>query len=280
MINSTTVLRSALLGLLRRGSRRPAQRRPARGASLQRPRHRPDHRRHLLVVRRQERRRPRSRARSRSTPTSSWAAATTSSSACSTTAASANTPTARTTTSTPTAPSRRTATRSCRSRRADDCKSIGVFADDAYQVGRATFNLGLRYDNSKAYFVAQDLLDASGNPTGAQSKAVDDVFNWQRGLATARRQLQGERERLDAAQGALRPLLPWHRHRRVRQHHAVDHAEICVLGTYNAIRSPAGQGAGLRHLQTDGRPELEEPVHRSVHPGLRAAGRCQASGSR
>ena len=46
---------SALLGLLRRGSRRPAQRRSARGAAIQRPRHRPDHRRHLLVVRREER---------------------------------------------------------------------------------------------------------------------------------------------------------------------------------------------------------------------------------
>ncbi len=57
-------------------------------------------------------------------------------------------------------------------------KSLGIFADDAYQLGRATINLGVRYDNSKAYFVAQNLLDANGNPTGAQSKAVDDVFNW------------------------------------------------------------------------------------------------------
>jgi len=57
-------------------------------------------------------------------------------------------------------------------------KSVGVFADDAYQVGRATINLGLRYDDSKAYFVAQDFLDARGNPTGAQSKAVDELFRW------------------------------------------------------------------------------------------------------
>jgi hypothetical protein len=57
-------------------------------------------------------------------------------------------------------------------------KSTGIFADDAYRVGRATFNLGIRYDDSKAYFVSQDFLDASGNPTGAKSKAVDDVFNW------------------------------------------------------------------------------------------------------
>ena len=57
-------------------------------------------------------------------------------------------------------------------------KSFGVFADDAYQVGRATINVGVRYDNSKGYFAAQDLLDASGNPTGKQSAAVDQLFRW------------------------------------------------------------------------------------------------------
>jgi hypothetical protein len=57
-------------------------------------------------------------------------------------------------------------------------KSIGIFADDTYQVGRATLNVGLRYDDSKAYFVAQDLLDAQGNPTGQQSQAVDELFRW------------------------------------------------------------------------------------------------------
>lgn len=57
-------------------------------------------------------------------------------------------------------------------------KAIGIFADDSYQIGRATLNLGLRYDDSKAYFVAQDLLDAQGNPTGQKSRAVDEVFRW------------------------------------------------------------------------------------------------------
>ena len=57
-------------------------------------------------------------------------------------------------------------------------KALGVFVDDTYQVGRATLNIGVRYDDSKAYFVSQDLLDASGNPTGAQSPAVDEVFRW------------------------------------------------------------------------------------------------------
>jgi len=58
-------------------------------------------------------------------------------------------------------------------------KALGIFADDAYQIGRATINVGLRYDNSKAYFAAQDLLDATGNPTGKQSAAVDQLFRWQ-----------------------------------------------------------------------------------------------------
>ena len=57
-------------------------------------------------------------------------------------------------------------------------KSIGAYADDTWQVGRATLNIGLRFDNSTAYFVAQDLLDAQGKPTGQQSKAIDNLFNW------------------------------------------------------------------------------------------------------
>lgn len=55
---------------------------------------------------------------------------------------------------------------------------FGFYADDTYQIGRATLNLGVRFDTSKAYFVAQDLLDAQGNPTGQQSRAVDEIFRW------------------------------------------------------------------------------------------------------
>lgn len=57
-------------------------------------------------------------------------------------------------------------------------RSMGVFADDTYQIGRATLNLGIRYDDSKSYFVAQDLLDANGKATGAKSRAIDEVFRW------------------------------------------------------------------------------------------------------
>ncbi len=57
-------------------------------------------------------------------------------------------------------------------------KAFGVFVDDTFQIGRATLNLGLRYDDSKAYFRALDILDRDGNPTGATSPAVDEVFRW------------------------------------------------------------------------------------------------------
>ncbi len=57
-------------------------------------------------------------------------------------------------------------------------KGVGFYADDTYQLGRATLNLGLRFDTSKGYFVPQDLLDAEGNPTGQQSPGVDEVFRW------------------------------------------------------------------------------------------------------
>jgi hypothetical protein len=57
-------------------------------------------------------------------------------------------------------------------------KSFGLFVDDSYQIGRATLNLGLRYDDSKAYFRALDILDRNGSPTGEESPAVDELFRW------------------------------------------------------------------------------------------------------
>ena len=132
----------------------------------------------------------------------------------------------------------------------------------------------------------QGLLRRAGSPRRQRQSDGGEVQGGRRGLplarrlAAARHQLQGERKRLDAAEGALRALLPWHRHRRVRQRHAVNHAEICVLGPLQRSGRPAGQGTGLRQLQTDGRSQSEEPVHRSVHRSLGAAGRRQTSGSR
>ena len=57
-------------------------------------------------------------------------------------------------------------------------QAYGFYADDTYQLGRVTLNLGLRFDTSKGYFVPQDILDAQGNPTGEQSRGVDEVFRW------------------------------------------------------------------------------------------------------
>jgi hypothetical protein len=57
-------------------------------------------------------------------------------------------------------------------------RSLGVFVDDQVQFGRATLNLGVRYDDSKAYFAPLDILDANGAPTGEQSRAVDELFRW------------------------------------------------------------------------------------------------------
>ncbi|MEZ5416766.1 MAG: TonB-dependent receptor [Vicinamibacterales bacterium] len=57
-------------------------------------------------------------------------------------------------------------------------RALGVFADDTYKVGRATFNVGLRFDRSRAYFAEQDILDRNGDPTGQKSRAVDNVFTW------------------------------------------------------------------------------------------------------
>jgi hypothetical protein len=54
----------------------------------------------------------------------------------------------------------------------------GAYFEDTYRVGRAAFNLGVRYDYSKGSYPSFPLLDASGSPTGAMSAAVDKVYDW------------------------------------------------------------------------------------------------------
>ncbi|MGE0815302.1 MAG: carboxypeptidase regulatory-like domain-containing protein [Vicinamibacterales bacterium] len=56
-------------------------------------------------------------------------------------------------------------------------RAVGVYADDTVRVGRLTLNLGLRYDYSKGYFNAFDLLDRNENKIG-RSQAVDKLFDW------------------------------------------------------------------------------------------------------
>jgi hypothetical protein len=55
---------------------------------------------------------------------------------------------------------------------------FGFYVDDTYSLGRATLNLGLRFDTSKAYFAPQDILNADGTPTGRQTEEVDELFRW------------------------------------------------------------------------------------------------------
>ncbi len=127
-------------------------------------------------------------------------------------------------------------------------KALGIFADDAYQLGRATINVGVRYDNSKGYFAPQDLLDASGNPTGKQSAGRRPAVPVAGGVTAPRHQLQVDRQRVGAAESALRTLLSRDRHRRVRQHHTVDLPAVSVLRSVQRERSAARQGAGQRQL--------------------------------
>jgi hypothetical protein len=60
-----------------------------------------------------------------------------------------------------------------------DTRGIGVYADDTYKIGsRLSLSLGLRYDNSKAYIPALDILDQLGNPTGQKTPALNDLYTW------------------------------------------------------------------------------------------------------
>ncbi len=54
----------------------------------------------------------------------------------------------------------------------------GAYVDDTYRLGRATVNLGVRYDHSQAGYQSFPILDASGNPTGQMSASVGDVYSW------------------------------------------------------------------------------------------------------
>jgi hypothetical protein len=57
-------------------------------------------------------------------------------------------------------------------------RAVGTYIDDTYRVGRASINLGVRYDHSKGMFPSLPALDAIGSPTGQMSPANDDVYHW------------------------------------------------------------------------------------------------------
>ena len=55
---------------------------------------------------------------------------------------------------------------------------VGAYVDDTFRLGRASLNLGVRYDHSKAMYPSFPLLDPNGNPTGEMSTPNDDVYSW------------------------------------------------------------------------------------------------------
>jgi len=57
-------------------------------------------------------------------------------------------------------------------------RMTGVYADDTYRLSQVTFNLGLRYDHSRAMYPAFPILDSQGNPTGQSAAGNDDVYHW------------------------------------------------------------------------------------------------------
>jgi hypothetical protein len=58
-------------------------------------------------------------------------------------------------------------------------KSLGFFFDDTYRVGsRATLNLGLRYDWSRASIRSYPVLDPQGNETSQTSPSIDNLYTW------------------------------------------------------------------------------------------------------
>jgi hypothetical protein len=54
----------------------------------------------------------------------------------------------------------------------------GGYIEDTWRVGRAAFNLGVRYDYSNAMYPSFPLLDAFGDETGAMSPANGNVYDW------------------------------------------------------------------------------------------------------
>ncbi len=60
-----------------------------------------------------------------------------------------------------------------------EMRNIGVFADDSFRVNdRLTVNLGVRYDNSRAFFPSYPILDRQGNESGQTAAAVDNLYTW------------------------------------------------------------------------------------------------------
>jgi hypothetical protein len=60
-----------------------------------------------------------------------------------------------------------------------EMRNLGVFVDDTFRVtNRLTLNLGLRFDNSKAYIPAYSILDSQGGETGQTAPSIDELYTW------------------------------------------------------------------------------------------------------
>jgi Carboxypeptidase regulatory-like domain len=59
-----------------------------------------------------------------------------------------------------------------------EMRTMGVFADDTYRLGRVTLNLGLRYDHSRALFTDQPAVDRTGAPTSRIIPGNSNLFTW------------------------------------------------------------------------------------------------------
>ena len=158
-------------------------------------------------------------------------------------------------------------------------RAIGVYVDDTVRSAASRSTSALRYDYSKGYFNSFPILDRNENEIGT-SPAVDKLFDWS--VISPR---LGATVKLNEAgttllKGSLGPLLPRHRHRRVRQRHAVDRAELRVL---RDSTTPQGNPLGLElvtdNSQAPDRPGVRESRTPTSHRHLRAPARPTASGS-
>jgi hypothetical protein len=59
-----------------------------------------------------------------------------------------------------------------------EMKTMGVFVDDTYRIGRVVLNAGLRFDHSRALFSDQPELDKLGSPTGRTISGNSKLFTW------------------------------------------------------------------------------------------------------
>ena len=152
-------------------------------------------------------------------------------------------------------------------------KAFGVFVDDTYQIGRATLNLGLRYDDSKAYFARAGSARRQRQPDRRAVAGVDEVFRWR--VVSPR---LGVNFKLNESGTALLKA-HYGRYYRGIVTGEFDNTTPSITPRLRCSRASTARPAVPldKELVSDnstahGRSGLEESVHRPVHRGLGAAG--------